>query len=60
MIRLMEKNKPKCYWCENQATRIDYRCIDGITSKIISCDVCFNISTKKLLNKIKKDLQIKK
>ena len=56
----MEKNKPKCYRCENQATRIDYRCIDGITSKIISCDVCFNISTKKLLNKIKKDLQINK
>ena len=43
----------KCYWCDNNATKIDYRTIDRITSKIVSCDKCFNISTKKLL-KIKR------
>jgi hypothetical protein len=53
----MENNKVyKCNWCDNKATKIDYRTIDGITSKIVSCDVCFNISTKKLLNNLKKDL----
>ena len=53
----MENNKVyKCNWCDNKPTKIDYRTIDGITSKIISCDVCFNISTKKLLNNLKKDL----
>jgi hypothetical protein len=52
----MEKINPKCYWCDSQATKIDYRCIDGITSKIISCEECFDVSTKKLLKKVKKDL----
>jgi hypothetical protein len=46
----------KCYWCNNKATKIDYRTIDGITSKLVSCNDCFEVSTKKLLNKIRKDL----
>ena len=50
------KNVCKCYWCNNKATKIDYRTIDGITSKLVSCNDCFEISTKKLLNKIRKDL----
>ena len=56
MIVLMETNKCKCYWCNNKATKIDFRTIEGITSKLISCDSCFEVSTKKLLNKIRKDL----
>jgi hypothetical protein len=50
------KNLCKCYWCNNKATKIDYRTIDRITSKLVSCNDCFEISTKKLLNKIRKDL----
>ena len=58
MMRLMEnKNVCKCYWCNNKATKIDYRTIDGITSKLVSCNDCFEVSTKKLLNKIRKDLE---
>ena len=52
-IVVMENNKPKCHWCSNQATRIDYRCIDGMTSKLVSCDKCFTIATKVLLKKVK-------
>jgi len=45
----MNKKEPKCAWCESQATRLDYRSIDGVTSKLPSCDECINVSTKKLL-----------
>lgn len=53
----MEKNKNvcNCYWCDNKATKVDYRTIDGITSKLVSCDICFELSTKYLLKKVKKD-----
>jgi hypothetical protein len=46
-------NKQKCFWCENQATKIDFRRIDGIVSKLISCHDCFEISTGRLLRKLK-------
>jgi len=39
----------KCKWCENPAEVIDYREIDGITSKVPSCGKCVDISTKYLL-----------
>jgi len=42
---------PKCAWCENQATRPDYRDIDGCVSKMPSCDECFQLDTKYLLNR---------
>lgn len=49
----MEKktNAPKCAWCENQATKIDYRNIDGCIGKIPSCDECFELDTKYLLKR---------
>ena len=47
----MSDKRPKCAWCDNQATRPDYRTIDGMTSKIPSCDDCFEISTKALLKR---------
>ena len=30
----------KCYNCENEATRKDYRTVDGITGKVITCEDC--------------------
>ena len=51
---------PRCKWCENQATRPDYRTIDGMTSKIPSCDECFNISTDALLKRNQKPVTMKK
>ena len=38
-----------CNWCKNEATRHDYREVDGMTSKIKTCESCFKIETKKLL-----------
>ncbi len=43
-------DKPKCFWCSKTATRKDYREIDGITSKILTCEKCVKISTESLLN----------
>ena len=39
----------KCYWCKNEAEGADYRCIDEMNIKILSCKKCFYISTKRLL-----------
>ncbi len=36
----------KCYWCVNEATRIDYRDSCGQTNKIHSCDECIDLETK--------------
>ena len=36
----------KCYNCENEATRKDYREVDGITGKVITCDECFDLNDK--------------
>lgn len=51
MEKTESKKAVKCKWCKNQATQKDYREIDGITSKINSCNSCLNISTKTLLNR---------
>jgi hypothetical protein len=46
----MDKNNPpRCKWCLHNAVRNDYREIDGVTSKILTCDFCFNKSTEYLL-----------
>ena len=34
----------KCYYCENEVTRKDYRTVDGITGKILTCDECFGLN----------------
>ncbi len=41
----------KCSWCDNLATKVDYRNIDGCVSKMCSCDECFNLKTKFLLKR---------
>jgi hypothetical protein len=46
-----KKQAPKCQWCPSDATQIDYREVDGITSKILTCPDCFKLSTKYLLNR---------
>lgn len=48
----MSKKEPKCTWCNNQATKLDYREIDTIVSKIPSCDECFKLSTLVLINRM--------
>jgi hypothetical protein len=45
----MENKKHKCHWCTKEATRMDYRSIDGTISKIKSCEVCYAIDTKQLI-----------
>lgn len=47
-------DKPKCYWCDKPAEVKDYREIDGITSKILSCMECAHISTASLIKKQKR------
>jgi hypothetical protein len=39
----------KCKWCGKDATTIDYREVDGMTSKIKSCDECYKLDTKYLI-----------
>lgn len=41
----------KCKWCDRDAERLDYREIDGITSKIHSCLQCFMLDTKYLIDR---------
>jgi len=48
---MKDKKKMSCHWCDQTAVRIDYRTIDGITSKIVSCDDCFKLSTNHLLKR---------
>jgi hypothetical protein len=52
-IKMMKTNNktPKCNWCPNDAVQVDYREIDGMTSKILTCPDCFNLSTKFLLKR---------
>lgn len=38
--------KTKCDYCGNDATRKDYREIDGITGKVLSCDTCVSLTNK--------------
>ena len=47
----MSNPVPKCHWCDNQATKKDYRNIDGCVGKIISCNDCFHLDTKYLLRR---------
>ena len=47
-------NNRKCHWCEQDAIRIDYRTVDAFTSKIVSCDECFELSTEYLIERINK------
>ena len=47
-------NNRKCHWCEQDGTRIDYRTVDAFTSKIVSCDECFELSTEYLIERINK------
>ena len=46
-----EKTVHMCSWCEQDATTKDYREVDGVLSKMLSCDKCFNLSTKYLLKR---------
>jgi hypothetical protein len=41
----------KCYYCENEATKSDYRTLDGITSKVITCDECFGLNDEGIRNR---------
>jgi hypothetical protein len=41
--------KPKCKFCNNDATTHDWRNVDGQTSKVLSCDDCIIIPTDVLL-----------
>jgi len=41
----------KCHWCDNTATRPDYREVDGMTSKVPTCEVCFALNTNYVLKK---------
>jgi len=47
---MSDEKKLKCHWCERDAERFDYREVDGMTSKIKSCTVCFEISTERLID----------
>ena len=55
MINKMSK-LPKCFWCGKEVTKKDYRTIDGITSKIFTCDECSNLSTEYLLKQRNKTI----
>lgn len=44
-----KKTNRKCHWCTNDAERLDYREVDGMTSKIVTCNECFEISTEHLI-----------
>ncbi len=44
-----KKQNRKCHWCTKDAERIDYREVDGMTSKIVTCNECFEISTEHLI-----------
>jgi len=46
----------ECKWCKNDATISDYREIDGITSKVHSCESCFGLSTDFLLARRDKEV----
>lgn len=54
-----EKSKRKCHWCPKDAERVDYREVDGMTSKIVTCSECFEISTEHLI-KLQNEQRIKK
>ncbi len=41
----------KCKYCENKATKKDYREWDGVTGSEPVCDDCFNINNEGLLNR---------
>lgn len=41
----------KCRYCENEATKRDYRTWDGQTGKELVCDDCFGLSNEGLSNK---------
>jgi len=41
----------KCKYCENKATKRDYRSFDGITSKVLVCDDCFMLNNEGVLNR---------
>lgn len=49
----------KCYNCENEATRKDYREVDGITGKVITCDECFNLNDKGIRDRFAKVQEVK-
>lgn len=49
----------KCKWCSEPATIRDYREIDNITSKIPSCNKCYNLSTEHLLLEARKATELK-
>jgi hypothetical protein len=44
--------KPKCNWCTNDATTIDYRDNGGCVSKIRSCSECYSLSTEFLYKRL--------
>ena len=46
---MSNRKTPRCHWCKSDAERIDYREVDGITSKIATCNFCVSMSTKYLL-----------
>ena len=41
----------KCHWCDKKATKTDYREVDGITSKIVTCNECAGLSTEYLVTR---------
>ena len=47
-----KKQAPKCDWCPSDATQIDYREVDGITSKVLTCPDCLKLSTKYLIKRM--------
>lgn len=46
---MTKKPNRKCHWCTKDAERLDYREVDGMTSKIVTCNECFEISTEHLV-----------
>lgn len=40
---------PNCKWCGKEATRMEYRDIDGMVSKSPSCEECFHTNTNTLI-----------
>ena len=39
----------KCHWCNKEATKTDYREVDSIISKIVTCNECAGLSTEYLV-----------